>query len=64
MSWLTENQRLVGRCAWVAAWLGLVVGGRFRTSCTRAGQGAAGRDDLVRHDRRSASWVQRLWGRS
>jgi hypothetical protein len=26
MSWLTEHQRLVGRCAWVAAWVGLVVG--------------------------------------
>jgi hypothetical protein len=26
MSWLTEHQRLIGRCAWVAAWVGLVVG--------------------------------------
>jgi hypothetical protein len=26
MSWLTDNQRLIGRCAWVAAWVGLVVG--------------------------------------
>ena len=26
MSWLMENQRLIGRCAWVAAWVGLVVG--------------------------------------
>ena len=25
MSWLMENQRLIGRCAWVAAWVGLVV---------------------------------------
>ena len=25
MSWLTEHQRLIGRCAWVAAWVGLVV---------------------------------------
>ena len=24
MSWLTEHQRLFGRCAWVAAWVGLV----------------------------------------
>jgi hypothetical protein len=24
MSWLTDNQRLIGRCAWVAAWVGLV----------------------------------------
>jgi hypothetical protein len=37
--------------------------GRFRTSCTRAALGAAGRDDLVRHDRRSACGVQRLRGR-
>ena len=26
MSWLTEHQRLIGRCAWVAAWVGLAVG--------------------------------------
>ena len=26
MSWLTERERLIGRCAWVAAWVGLVVG--------------------------------------
>jgi hypothetical protein len=26
MSWLTDHQRLIGRCAWVAAWVGLVVG--------------------------------------
>jgi hypothetical protein len=26
MSWLTEHQRLIGRCACVAAWVGLVVG--------------------------------------
>jgi hypothetical protein len=26
MSWLTAHQRLIGRCAWVAAWVGLVVG--------------------------------------
>jgi hypothetical protein len=26
MSWLTEHQRLIGRCAWVALWVGLVVG--------------------------------------
>jgi hypothetical protein len=26
MSWLTVNQRLIGGCAWVAAWVGLVVG--------------------------------------
>ena len=26
MSWLMEHQRLIGRCAWVAAWVGLVVG--------------------------------------
>jgi hypothetical protein len=26
MSWLMENQRLIGRCAWLAAWVGLVVG--------------------------------------
>jgi hypothetical protein len=26
MSWLMEHQRLIGRAAWVAAWVGLVVG--------------------------------------
>jgi hypothetical protein len=26
MSWLTDHQRLIDRCAWVAAWVGLVVG--------------------------------------
>ena len=26
MSWLMENQLLIGRCAWLAAWVGLVVG--------------------------------------
>jgi hypothetical protein len=26
MSWMTGDQRLIGRCAWVAAWVGLVVG--------------------------------------
>jgi hypothetical protein len=26
MSWLVENQRLIGRCAWVSAWVGLVAG--------------------------------------
>jgi hypothetical protein len=25
MSWLMEHQRLIGRCAWVAAWVGLVL---------------------------------------
>lgn len=37
MSWLVENQRLIGRCAWVSAWVGLVAGqlhalSRFATS--------------------------------
>jgi hypothetical protein len=26
MSWLTEHQRLIGRGAWITAWVGLVVG--------------------------------------
>ena len=57
MSWLTEHQRLIGRCAWVAARVGLVVGqlhalSRFATTegaedlalSRHCGVGRAGRE--------------------
>ena len=59
MSWLTEHQRLIGRCAWVAAWVGLVVGqlhalSRFATAegaedlaLPHGGVGCAGRGGSV-----------------
>ena len=60
MSWLTEHQRLIGRCAWVAAWVGLVVGqlhalSRFATAegaedldaARHGGVGGAGREGSV-----------------
>jgi hypothetical protein len=55
MSWLTEHQRLIGRCAWVAAWVGLVVGqlhalSRFATlegAARHCGVGCAGRGGSV-----------------
>ena len=40
MSWLTEHQRLIGRCAWVAAWVGLVVGQLHALSRFATAEGA------------------------
>jgi hypothetical protein len=40
MSWLTEHRRLVGRCAWVAAWVGLVVGQLHALSRFATAEGA------------------------
>ena len=40
MSWLMENQRLIGRCAWVAAWVGLVVGQLHALSRFATAEGA------------------------
>ena len=60
MSWLTDNQRLIGRCAWGAAWVGLVMGqlhvlSRFATAegaedlalPAHGGVGCAGRGGSV-----------------
>jgi hypothetical protein len=40
MSWLTEHQRLIGRCAWLAAWVGLVVGQLHALSRFATAEGA------------------------
>lgn len=40
MSWLSEHQRLIGRCAWVAAWVGLVVGQLHALSRFATAEGA------------------------
>ena len=44
MSWLMENQRLIGRCAWVAAWVGLAAGQLHALSRHAT---AAGAEDLA-----------------
>ena len=44
MSWLMENQRLIGRCAWVAAWVGLAAGQLHALSRHAT---AAGAEDLT-----------------
>lgn len=44
MSWLVEHQRLIGRWAWVAAWVGLVVGQLHALSRHAT---AAGAEDLA-----------------
>jgi hypothetical protein len=40
MSWLMEHQRLIGRCAWVAAWVGLVLGQLHALSRFATAEGA------------------------
>ena len=40
MSRLREHQRLIGRCAWVAAWVGLVVGQLHALSRFATAEGA------------------------
>jgi len=40
MSWLSQHQRLIGRCAWVAAWVGLVVGQLHALSRFATAEGA------------------------
>ena len=57
MSWLTEHQRLIGRCAWVAAWVGLVVGQLHALSRFATTEGA---EDLARRlPRRRGSCLPR-----
>ena len=61
MSWLTEHQRLIGRCAWVAAWVGLVVGQLHALSRFATTEGA---EDLARPaTRRGPRQPRRLCGR-